>query len=222
MQSSAILGIFAKQPRAGNAKTRLAQATSADWARHVAEAFLEDTLDRFAQLSVCRTIIYSPGDAADYFSGLSNGRYELVPQGDGDLGQRLQAFVDEAHRRKFTRIVAIGADSPTLPVEYVDQAFALLEEKDVIIGPAFDGGYYLIGCGLREMPLFVDIPWSSANVLAKTIERVTTQSLALLPPWYDVDSLDDWHMLCGHIKAMRAAGVNVGAPRVERLVLDYV
>lgn len=220
MQSSSILGIFAKQPCAGTAKTRLAQATSAEWARRVAEAFLEDTLDRFANVPVCRNVVYSPSDAAGYFSRLVNGRYELQPQSGGDLGQRLQAFVDDARRRNFTRMVAIGTDSPTLPVDYVEQAFALLDNKDAVIGPACDGGFYLIGLGLTTMPLFANIPWSTSNVLSKTIERVTMQSLALLPPWYDVDTLDDWQMLCGHVKAMRAAGVDVGAPRVERLVVE--
>jgi rSAM/selenodomain-associated transferase 1 len=220
MNDRRLLGIFAKQPILGQAKTRLAQATSAAFAQQVAEAFLEDSLDRFSGVAASRAIMFTPASAADYFTGLAARRYDCVPQGDGDLGQRLQTFFVDARLRGFGRIIAMGSDSPTLPVEYVEQAFVLLATHDVVIGPAFDGGYYLIGCGTTAYPIFDGIPWSTPRVLEATMERLrgTAARVALLPPWYDVDTADDWAMLRGHLQAMRRAGIDPGAPRTERLV----
>jgi rSAM/selenodomain-associated transferase 1 len=220
MNDRRLFGIFAKQPILGQAKTRLAQATSAVFAQQVAEAFLEDSLDRFSGLDASRAIVFAPASAADYFAGLANGRYDCVPQGDGDLGKRLQAFFADARNRGFARIVAVGSDSPTLPIEYVGQAFDLLATHDVVIGPAFDGGYYLIGCGTTAYPIFDGIPWSTSRVLEATMQRLrgTAARVALPPPWYDVDTVDDWAMLRGHLLAMRHAGIDPGVPRTERLI----
>jgi uncharacterized protein len=87
----------------------------------------------------------------------------------------------------------------------------------VVVGPAGDGGYYLIGCGAKEFPIFTEIPWSTSSVLEETIERAGSARLALLPPWYDVDTVEDWAMLRGHVRALRKAGVDPGVPRVEKL-----
>ena len=145
----------------------------------------------------------------------------MIPQADADLGERLKQFFTQARQHGFARIVAIGTDSPTLPVAWVEQAFALLENHEVVIGPALDGGYYLIGAS-KELPLFEAIPWSSSRVLAATVERLQTGDarLALLPPWYDVDTVDDWALLCGHVRAMRRARIDPKAPRVERLLSE--
>lgn len=220
--NSKILGVFAKEPSAGLVKTRLAESTSLAWAQRVAEAFLEDSLDRFAQVDASRSIVYAPAEASAFFTGLSNGRFELIAQDAGDLGHRLQSFFAHARSHGYTRIVAVGTDSPTLPIAYISDAFRLLATHDVVIGPAFDGGYYLIGTSRPMIPVFEAIPWSTAGVLETTVERVRAASatLALLPPWYDVDRFDDWAMLRGHVLAMRQAGIDPGVPRVERLILE--
>lgn len=219
-----ILGIFAKQPIVGQAKTRLAETTSADWAQRVANALLVDSLARFERVEAKRAIVFAPADAAAFFSNLANGRYELLAQADGDLGQRLQNFFNQARARGFTRIIAIGTDSPTLPTEFIERAFRLLENHDVVIGPAFDGGYYLIGCGPLSVPVFIDIPWSTPRVLEETVKCLVAASarLAILPPWYDIDTTDDWAMLRGHLRAMRRAGIDPGVPRVEELMTEQV
>lgn len=217
-----LLGIFAKQPTVGAVKTRLAAATSAAFAQRVAQGFLEDTLDRCAKVDAERSIVYAPAAATAFFQSAAGGQYELTPQEHGDLGQRLQSFFTQARQRGFTRIIAIGADSPTLPIEWIADAFIYLESHDVVIGPAVDGGYYLIGVATREFNLFDAIPWSTSRVLGSTMERLKTTDarLALLPPWYDVDTVDDWTSLCGHVKAMRLAGINPGVPATEHLIAD--
>ena len=152
----------------------------------------------------------------------ANGRYETMAQCEGDLGQRLRVFFEHARSLGCSRIVAIGTDSPTLPTDWVEQSFHLLASNDVVLGPAFDGGYYLVGTSNECLTIFDDIPWSTSRVLETTIARVREASarLALLPPWYDVDTVDDWNMLRGHVLALRQAGLDPQVPRVERLIQE--
>jgi len=204
-----VLGIFAKRPVPGQVKTRLAAETSSAWAAEVARLFLLDTLERMSNVAARRVLAFAPVDAEPYFVEIVTGRYELVPQGDGDLGQRMAAFFTRQQENGATATVLIGTDSPTLPVAYVEQAFAALESADVVLGPATDGGYYLIGCGKRLPPIFAGMRWSSDRVLAETVAKLTEPDwkLAVLPPWYDVDTLTDWRMLQGHLAALRKAGM---------------
>ena len=124
----------------------------------------------------------------------------------------------------------VGAHSPTLPVACVEQAFDKLEHADVVLGPTSDGGYYLVGCGPRTSsrqagsvpPLFEGIAWSTPRALSDTIAALADPRwrLALLPVWYDVDTPDDWTMLCGHVAALRRAAIDPGVPHTEELILE--
>lgn len=209
------LGLFAKEPRPGQVKTRLAAATSPAWAAAVADAFLRDFADRLAGLDCRRCLVYVGAPA--YFAEVAAGRYDLVPQQAGDLGQRLSSFMADELAAGTEAVVVVGADSPTMPPGLAEQAFAELERADVVLGPATDGGYYLLGCH-RLPPVFGGIAWGTSRVLAETVARLDPSwRLALLPPWYDVDTLDDWRMLCGHLAALRRAGIDPGLPRTEAL-----
>ncbi|MFN4258766.1 MAG: TIGR04282 family arsenosugar biosynthesis glycosyltransferase [Gemmataceae bacterium] len=219
MERQQVLGIFAKWPEAGHVKTRLAAATSAAWAAEVARAFLLDTLERMAGLDARRVLVFTPPSAARQLAPLASC-YELIPQVDGSLGQRMASFLARQLQDGTREVVLIGADSPTLPVAYVRQAFAALAQADVVLGPSTDGGYYLLGCRERVPPIFDGISWSGPTVLWETITRLSSPEwrLALLPPWYDVDTLDDWHMLQGHLAALRRAGQPEDAPNTWRLI----
>jgi rSAM/selenodomain-associated transferase 1 len=213
-----VLGLFAKWPEPGRVKTRLATATSAAWAADVALAFLHDLVERLGSVGDQRVLAFAPPEARALFAGAVGGSFALLAQTDGDLGQRLSSFLTEQFAVGAGSIVILGTDSPTLPLAFVDQAFTALEEADVVLGPATDGGYYLIGCR-RVPPIFDGIAWGGPTVLAETIDRLTDAAwrLALLPPWYDVDTLDDWHMLCGHLAAQRRAGLDPDVPHTEAL-----
>lgn len=216
------LGVFAKEPRTGQVKTRLAAATSSAWAARAAEAFLRDTLGRMVNVRAERFLAYSPPGAADYFQSLASDRYQSLPQGEGDLGQRLRRFFADRLALGFQRIVVIGTDSPTLPPANVERAFEKLASADVVLGPASDGGYYLVGLA-RQMPdIFEGVTWGSAKVLDQTVARLPRDGcrLALLQPWYDVDSPDDWQTLRGHIMAIRRAGDDPQVPHTERLMIQ--
>jgi uncharacterized protein len=213
------LGLFAKRPEPGAVKTRLAAATSAEWATRVADAFLRDTLSRLAGVGARRVVAFAPATAGPFFADLAGERFSLVAQAEGDLGRRLSAFVTEQLAAGAGSVVLVGTDSPTLPPSFVEQAFRELERADVVLGPATDGGYYLLGCGRRLPPVFDGIAWGGRGVLGETVARLADPSwqVAVLPPWYDVDTLEDWWVLCGHLAALRRAGVDPGVPLTEEL-----
>jgi rSAM/selenodomain-associated transferase 1 len=215
-----VLCIFAKAPRPGAVKTRLAAALGPDYAAAAARAFLLDTMERCATLKLRRVMAFAPADAEAEFADLARGRFALVPQGDGDLGDRMERVLKGELLDGAEAVVFTGADSPTLPPAHVEQAFAELERADVVLGPAADGGYCLLGCGRRVPPIFGGIAWGTSAVLAQTVARLADPAwrLALLPPWYDVDTPDDWALLRGHVAALRRAGVDPAVPHTEALL----
>jgi rSAM/selenodomain-associated transferase 1 len=216
------LGLFTKQPLAGEVKTRLAAGSSPKWAAGVATAFLLDLLERLSQVNARRVLAFAPAEAASYFADLAQGRFLLTPQEEGDLGRRMAAFFTAQLQATPRAIVVLGTDAPTVPLALIEQAFSELDRADVVLGPATDGGYYLVGCAQRVPPIFDGIAWSSSRVLEQTVARLGGAGgrLALLPPWYDVDIIEDWWMLRGHVAAQRHAGLDPGVPHVERLMQD--
>jgi rSAM/selenodomain-associated transferase 1 len=222
--SSRVLGLFAKEPRPGQVKTRLAAQTSAEWAARVAEAFLLDTLERLAPIDAGRVLAFTPASAHGYFAEVCRDRFRITQQTDGDLGRRMAAFFTQQLQTGAAAVVLVGTDSPTLPVSFILQAFQELERSDVVIGPSTDGGYYLIGCARPLPSLFEGIRWSTSLVLADTIAtfRARDWRLALLSPWYDVDTLDDWQILGGHVMAQRRAGMDPSLPYTEQLLQENI
>jgi rSAM/selenodomain-associated transferase 1 len=217
-----VLGLFAKRPEPGQVKTRLAAATSAAWAARLAAAFLRDTIERLSSVDAQRFLVFDPPDAAPFFTELVRDRFTLVPQESGDLGQRMSGFLQDQFRRGATAVVLVGIDSPTLPVECLERAFEALERAHVVLGPATDGGYYLIGCAPPLPPLFAGVRWSTPHVLGDTVARLPAPGsrVEVLAPWYDVDTLDDWRMLQGHLALLRRAGIDPGVPHTEQLARE--
>jgi rSAM/selenodomain-associated transferase 1 len=226
-QHERVLGLLAKQPLPGMVKTRLAAETSRDFAAQVAAAFLTDSVERLAGIEARRVLAYAPPEAEPFFSQLVQDRFALVPQVEGDLGRRMAAFFQDQFQAGARKVVLLGVDSPTLPLSYIEEAFNKLDRADLVLGPATDGGYYLVGCSAgrianRLPPIFENMTWSQPDVLEATIARLHDFSwkLELLPPWYDVDTLNDWRMFRGHLAAMHRAGVNPGLPRTEALAME--
>jgi rSAM/selenodomain-associated transferase 1 len=210
------LGLFAKDPRPRQVKTRLAAASSPAWAAAAAAAFLHDTIERLSAVNARRVLAFAPLDAEPAFAALARGRFALVPQEGADLGQRMAAFFGEQFDRGASPVVLVGTDSPTLPLAFVEQAFAALERADVVLGPATDGGYYLVGCARRLPGIFDGISWGTSLVLEETVARLPAGTrLGMLLPWYDVDTIEDWQLLRGHVAALRRAGLDPGVPHVE-------
>lgn len=226
MPEGAVLGIFAKRPDPGRVKTRLAADLGADFAAEAAEAMTLDLAelwggDRVLAPGGRRVLAFAPDDAGPWFDARVPGAMALQPQHGDNLGARMRAFFEGEFEDGASRVVLIGSDSPTLDPSIVVSAFLCLETRDVVLGPSADGGYYLLGCRPPMPPVFEGIAWSTPNVLGQTVERLGQSglSLALLPPWYDVDSADDWRTLSGHLRALRRAGIDPWLPRVETLAL---
>jgi rSAM/selenodomain-associated transferase 1 len=217
-----VLGLFAKWPCAGAVKTRLAAELGPERAAQIALAFLLDSLDRLAAVSGRRVIAFTPDDAAAGFLDVADGRFDLRPQGDGDLGTRMARFLSAEVDSGADAVVLVGADGPTLPLAFIGRAFEELQRADVVLGPATDGGYYLIGCARRVPPVFDGVEWGTSRVLTQTMAQLPAPDwrLSLLPPWYDVDTPADWDMLRGHVAALRRAGLDPSVPRTEELLRE--
>jgi rSAM/selenodomain-associated transferase 1 len=225
MPEGAVLGIFGKQPEPGKVKTRLAAEFGGDFAAEAHEAMLLDTLDawgsdRYLAPGGRRVFVFAPEGAGPWFDPIVPQGLAMQAQAAGDLGARLQSFFEGEFAEGASRVVVIGSDSPTLDPSIVVSAFLCLDQKDVVIGPSTDGGYYLIGSRVPVPSLFQGIDWGTAGVLGQTLDRLrgSGRSLAVLPPWYDVDTPDDWRLLGAHVRAMRLSGMDPALRRVEALL----
>jgi rSAM/selenodomain-associated transferase 1 len=194
--------VVAKRPAAGQTKTRLCPPLSAESAAGLYECFLRDTLDVMRQVAgVAREVVYLPDHAADYFRALAPDM-ALTPQCGADLGERLDQLLTAALAAGAQQAVVMDSDSPTLPATYVAMAFEALDaEADLVIGPCDDGGYYLIGLKRPQPRLFRDVEMSTPDVVRDTLALATALGLrvALLPPWYDVDTVAELERLSAEL-----------------------
>jgi len=137
--------VVSKRPTPGQTKTRLTPPLTPEQAAQLYESFLRDTLDLIRRVPGVRPIIaYLPEGAEAYFRGLAPD-FDLLPQVGDDLGARLDNALTHCLSDGFRQAVIMDSDSPTLPAEFLTQAFAALDRADTVIGPCDDGGYYLIG-----------------------------------------------------------------------------
>ena len=186
-----MLLVVAKRPAAGQTKTRLCPPLTGEAAAALYACFLRDTLDLMRQVpDVERGIVYLPEAALDYFSALAPDMQLSLQQGIS-LGERLDHLLTAALEAGASQAVVMDSDSPTLPAEYLVQAFdALAGPSDVVLGPCEDGGYYLIGLKRPQPRLLRDVQMSTPNVVRDTLALAEQLGLlvTLLPPWYDVDT----------------------------------
>lgn len=196
------LGVFAKFWQPGRVMTRLGHTIGAGAASRLQREFLRVLLSRFATCGDRRVVGFTPDDARHHFMRLAEavgvaGQWEFQPQPEGDLGHRMRGFFADAFDSGVERVVLLGADSPNLPREWVDEAFRLLSDVDVVLGPTLDGGYYLVAARDRIPPIFADIPWSSGEVFAATVAKLQQSGCRFeqLETWYDVDRIDDLRRL---------------------------
>lgn len=189
--------VIAKRPTPGQTKTRLTPPLSPEQASQLYECFLRDTLDLARAVpDVTRFINYLPVNDDPYFKQLAPD-FGLVPQIGDDLGVRLDNALTHCLSDGFRQAVIMDSDSATLPAEYVAQAFERLTETDVVLGPCDDGGYYLIGLNRPQPLLLREVQMSTPNVLRDTLSLAEREGLrvALLPTWYDVDTIHELHRL---------------------------
>jgi rSAM/selenodomain-associated transferase 1 len=218
------LGMFAKYWQPGAVKTRLAAGIGDEPASEIYRCFLRTLVRRLQAAADRRVIVYAPRTRRGEFASLAGDQWALEPQATGDLGRRMSQFFDSALARDKGSIVLIGSDSPTLPIQYVEQAFDLLREFPVVLGPSRDGGYYLIGAARHIPCVFTDIAWSSSRVWEQTVARLRHQGsrFATLPSWYDVDDLNGLGVLRAelHQEFVRDESLCELRQSIERLLPD--
>ncbi|NOY85620.1 MAG: glycosyltransferase [Nitrospirae bacterium] len=212
-----LLILFAKAPEPGAVKTRLTPKLSKVEAAKLQEAFIKDLLDTTKQLattdSVQCAIACAPEIEHPFFQACGE-EYDLrfILQKGNDLGERMHNAFLWGFEKGFEKIVIIGCDSPTLPLDFIRQAFEKLSNTDLVLGPGLDGGYYLIGIQKRgnankkTLPLFfTSLAWGTESVLTKTLKILNQQKYdyKLLPFWYDIDHPADLFFLKEHLKHLR-------------------
>ncbi len=190
------IGAFAKYWEPGRVKTRLGEQVGMVQASRIYQGFLTTLIQRLTPVGDCRHLVFSPPERLPEFSRLTQecgagdlSSWDLVPQSGSHLGERLQNYCKAAFDQGCSQLVVLGTDSPNLPLAYIEAAFQSLEDHDVVLGPAEDGGYYLIGLNAYHSFLFEGIPWSTSETLSATLEAASRHDLTVktLPIWYDVD-----------------------------------
>ncbi len=198
------LVIFAKAPVPGQVKTRLCPPLTPDEAATLHGSFVLDTLERTKaataqfKLPLDRYLACAPSSTQVFFKIMEERHgIKLIDQVGNDLGTRMAQAFENLFAQGYKHGLIVGTDVPSLPLEQYKQALTLLDSHDLVLGPALDGGYYLIGLNRSVPDLFTGIPWSTNQVLKLTQEKASALGLksTLLAPWRDVDSIEDLQSL---------------------------
>lgn len=189
--SKKCLIVFVKAPRPGTVKTRLGLGPDAECA--VYQRLVHTLLDQLTPFHDVE-LRFTPSDARREIAPWLGEGWSLSPQGDGDLGDRLKKAFRDAFAAGIKRVVIIGSDCPYIRAEDIQTAWAKLETHDLVLGPAEDGGYWLIGLREPQPAVFNGIEWSSSTVLSETLSRAKALGLkiSLLRTLSDVDTRQDW------------------------------
>ncbi len=206
-QLACAIAIMAKQPEPGKVKTRLCPPLSPGQAADLYEAFFLDTVSLVSGIEHTDLFVaYDPDTAVDFFTRTCSPSMKCIPQGRGDLGDRLVRISHRMFVLGYRKLIILASDTPLLPRDFIRSAIARLDEIDVVLGPCDDGGYYLIGLRFCAPTLFAGIPWSTSRVLDRTIRRAQEAGMTweLLPPGYDIDTWEDAERLSKDLKGNAA------------------
>ena len=209
---STCLCLFLKVPLPGQVKTRLAAGIGARRAAELYRAFLLDTLAWAARFPVSnRRVEYSPPSLEAICAALLppvRRPWDLHPQAEGDLGDRLHAAFSAMFRAGYQRCVIIGTDCPLLGPREMRLAFRALESADLVLGPSLDGGYYLVGLRRPAPSLFEAMPWSTERVFELSMRRAESSGMTTttLPCLGDIDTVGDLPALYSELVLRWRAG----------------
>ncbi len=208
--------LFVRAPQRGHVKTRLATRLGADKTLALYRCFVEDIIATVKAGLYHTSVFYTPADQGAGVQAWLGQYASYQPQIGSDLGQRMQAAFMNAFCEPVKRAVLIGSDFPDLNIRIIHEAFGALHQNDVVIGPATDGGYYLIGFrkdALRE-DIFKDIAWGTDRVFQQTLVQIKRAHLTYhtLPIWPDIDTYED-------LEAFYARHANIKPPRLKSMSL---
>jgi rSAM/selenodomain-associated transferase 1 len=198
---------MAKQPQAGNTKTRLYPLLNPQQAAELYEALLLDTIDLAARLDgIQLAVAATPPEARDYFERHTPAGTLILPVKGADIGECLMKTIGSLLSMGYRKALALNADGPSLPPEYIRSAVTLLDDHEIVLGPGHDGGYYLVGMKTPHPQIFAGIQWSTSQVLDQTLDKISELgvSVALTPEWYDVDTPDDLQRIKADLQVIPA------------------
>lgn len=187
--------MFAKYPEKGKVKTRLCRKWHEGIVARLYRSFIEDLLHRLSGGDYRFRIAYHPAEKKiDFIRKFGNG-FSYMAQIGKDLGERMNCAFTRCFSDDFQTVIIIGSDSPDLPLQMIEEAFQSLEKNGAVMGPSFDGGYYLIGFR-RESFLpgaFEGIAWGTDSVFGKTMRLLQDAGIGVyvLPVWTDIDRPED-------------------------------
>jgi hypothetical protein len=193
---ASILIVFTRWPEPGESKTRLIPVLGADGAADLQRQMTLHTIAHAREVARREHVALEArfaGGTADRMRQWLGGGMDYYPQGEGDLGARMEGALRDAFSRGAGRVVLVGTDCPGLDAAVMRSAFAALRRKDVVLGPATDGGYWLIGLRQHAPALFADMPWGTDAVFERTRDRARSLGLSVhtLGPLPDVDRPED-------------------------------
>jgi rSAM/selenodomain-associated transferase 1 len=208
MRSIAV-AIICKTPIAGQSKTRLSPPLRPEECAEISACFIQDlaaTIEHLSANSVSPYAVYTPPGSEAALRRLLPATFGLLPQGEGDLGERLFQGMVDLLAVGHAGAILINSDSPTLPPNLLRAAVSALEAGNpLVISPAFDGGYTLIGLTQPRHRLFEEIAWSTETVFRCTLERAAELGLrpVVLDGWYDIDDARSYGMLEAELRGCR-------------------
>ncbi len=181
-KSNRCLVIFAKEPSPGKVKTRLGQeigmANAAQAYRDIVEALIANISNLQCQVVVACSPPESVPAMQSWLDGLFSYAVEYSVQGDGDLGDRINSAVEDQLRQGSKKVIVVGSDCPWVDTAIIEEAFQKLDTYEIVLGPAEDGGYYLIGLTVLPDSFFDGIPWSTDEALSATVQKAQNNGLA--------------------------------------------
>lgn len=193
--------VFIKSPEKEKVKSRLASVIGEERALTLYKSFVLDIIDTLKRGNYPLRIFFYPPDSREVLENWIGNNCDYISQRGDDLGERMKNAFVQSFSEGLQRVVLIGSDIPDLTLTLVDEAFGSLDNHDAVIGPASDGGYYLIGFKKSTFlpDIFNGITWSSNSVFLKTMKvfNETGRGVHILPEWRDVDTMDDLRSLLG-------------------------
>jgi rSAM/selenodomain-associated transferase 1 len=187
--------LFVKAPIKGQVKSRLAAGLGDDAALELYKNFVLDILETIEKTGHPCTIFFHPPDARDAVAAWLGPGGDYLPQQGNDLGERMADAFATIFKKGVSRAILIGSDIPDISIDILRQAFRSLDSRDAVLGPAQDGGYYLIGYRSDTFvpDVFQGIEWGTSKVFLETKQKLeqAKRSVHLLPEWRDVDTLED-------------------------------
>jgi rSAM/selenodomain-associated transferase 1 len=197
--------LFLKEPRLGRVKTRIAAVLGQQAALELYKCFVLDELDMIDITGLECYVCVHPPESVTAVAAWLDGKRRFLPQHGTDLGERMAQAFRAIFAEGSERGVLIGSDLPDLPAQILHEAMASLEREDAVIGPARDGGYYLIGFRRERFApeVFRGMAWGGPDILERTREllRRSELSVHILPGWQDADTVDDLHDLLARNRA---------------------